>query len=269
MKKILFALLVTTAFFSCESEDHDVDNNNFKGSEVAYFTDGVSSSYFVTPTADVTRIQVGSTSTSPSARNYTVEVDPASTAIAGVDYTLPSTTVTIPANEYFGYVEVQGIFAGTTPEGSNLILNLKGNGNFANASYDLGIFQQCVSDLGGMYSVTTSYGFHDFLPNFSTNTQDVEIIALGDGLYEIGDFSGGLYDGGPYTAAYGTGPTSFTVQFSENCGIISWAGQSDPWGACIPLDGGVNAVSFADGVITMSWFCEGYGENGVSIYTPL
>jgi hypothetical protein len=36
----------------------------------------------------------------------------------------------------------------------------------------------------------------------------------------------------------------------------------------VPLEGGENSVG-ANGVITISWYCEGYGENGVSVYTPL
>jgi hypothetical protein len=124
-------------------------------------------------------------------------------------------------------------------------------------------------DLGGMYSVTTNYGYHDFLPNFNPNTEVMEIIDNGDGTFFVQDFSGGLYNGGPYTAAYGTGPTSMDVTFSNSCNKIQWENQNDPWGAIIPLDGGVNEVDIATGVITISWFCEGYGENGVSVYTPL
>ncbi|WP_430412016.1 hypothetical protein [Kordia sp.] len=124
-------------------------------------------------------------------------------------------------------------------------------------------------DLGGMYSVTTNYGYHDFLPSFNPNTEVTEIIDNGDGTFFIQDFSGGLYNGGPYTTAYGTGPTSFDVTFSNSCNKIQWTDQSDGYGACVPLTGGVNEVNIATGVVTISWFCEGYGENGVSVYTPL
>lgn len=124
-------------------------------------------------------------------------------------------------------------------------------------------------DLGGMYSVTTNYGFHDFLPSFNPNTETAEIVDNGDGTFFIQDFSGGLYNGGPYSAAYGTGPTSFDVTFGNSCNKIQWENQNDPWGAVIPLPGGVNEVDVATGVVTISWFCEGYGENGVSVYTPM
>ena len=120
-----------------------------------------------------------------------------------------------------------------------------------------------------MYSVTTNYGYHDFLPSFNPNTEVMEIVDNGDGTFFVQDFSGGLYNGGPYSAAYGTGPTSMDVVFSNSCNKIQWENQSDPWGAIVPLSGGVNEVDIATGVVTISWLCEGYGENGVSVYTPL
>ena len=269
MKKIIFLLAITLGMFSCE-EDGALDNevDNYSGPDVTYFTDGTSGSYFVTPAEEAATIQIGSTTTSASDRTFTVVVDAASTATSGVDYSLATTSVTIPANEYFAEINVQGIFAGVTPEGTNLLLSLEGNGPIE-ATYDLSIIQLCESDLAGMYSVTTTYGYHDFLPTFSTNTQDVEIMEVDDATYFIQDFSGGLYDGGPYSAPYGTGPESFDVTFTENCGTIAWENQSDPWGTVVQQPGTSSTVDFDSGVITISWFCNGYGENGVSVYTPL
>lgn len=126
----------------------------------------------------------------------------------------------------------------------------------------------CPSSLAGEYTVTTTYGYHDFLPDYNPNTLDVvEIEEIGTGKYKIFDFSGGLYSIGPYAAAYNT--TDLQVEFSEVCNELFWEDQSDPWGALIPLEGGVNSVDPDTGVITISWFCAGYGENGVSVYTPL
>jgi len=126
----------------------------------------------------------------------------------------------------------------------------------------------CPSDLAGEYTVTTTYGYHDFLPDYNPNTLDVvEIKQVGTGRYEVFDFSGGLYSEGPYVAAYNT--VDFKVEFSEVCNDILWEGQGDPWGEVVPLPNGVNSVDPATGIITISWLCNAYGENGVSIYTPL
>jgi hypothetical protein len=124
----------------------------------------------------------------------------------------------------------------------------------------------CVSDLAGMYSVTTTYIYHDFLPAFDVHTFEAEIVREGDGIYSTTDFSGGLYSEGPYTTAYGT--TGLPVTFSNVCGNINWSGQSDPWGPIVPADGSNNMVD-SDGVITIHWYCEAYGEEGISVYTPL
>jgi hypothetical protein len=117
-----------------------------------------------------------------------------------------------------------------------------------------------------MYSMTTTYGFHDFLPDYSENTQDIEIVELGGGAYFIEDFTGGLYSTGPYRGAYSTEATN--AEITENCGLITWSGQSDTWGAMIPTVGETNSVDL-DGVITINWTCEAYGEYATSIYTPL
>lgn len=121
-------------------------------------------------------------------------------------------------------------------------------------------------DLAGTYSVTTTYSTHDFLPDYSTNTGTYEIFANGDGTFYVNDFSGGLYSSGPYVGAYGT--SEFVVTFYEICGEILWDGQSDYWGAVVASEGGVNSVDPDTGIITISWKCLGYGEEGVSVYTP-
>ncbi|MDG2357882.1 MAG: hypothetical protein P8L21_06345 [Polaribacter sp.] len=269
----LIGVILTIGFTSCEDENYGVEVNNFNGN-VAYFISGKKDNYFVSPNADAFKIQVGATNKSNSDRNYTIEVSPESTATKGVDFSVASSTVTIPAGEYFGEISIVGIYEGTTTTGSELILSLKGDSSdpaMINNSFSLSIFQKCISDLAGNYSVTTTYGFHDFLPDFNPYTMEMEIVAVDQeaGLYQISDFSGGLYSIGPYSTSYETDSESFTVQFTENCGKISWKNQSDAFGPCIPTERGINSVDFSSGKITISWTCEKYGENGVSVYTPI
>lgn len=270
MKKIIYSLLAIALVLSCsDTDNHGVDVNNFNGeSSVAYFTDGVSGNYFVTSSENIYSIQVGATDLSTSDRTYTLEIDETSTAVQGLDYSLSDMSVTIPAGSYFGSIDVQGIFAGTTAEGSNLVINMVGDGAMVNAQFDLFIVQLCISDIAGMYSVTTTYGYHDFLPTDSVITQNMEIVELGDGLYSVSDFSGGLMESS-YNDAYGTGGLSQNeLVFNENCGLISWSEQIEPFGPLEMLDGGTNSVD-SNGVVTISWFCPTWGENGVSVYTPL
>ncbi len=267
MKKtilLLTAVVLSTFMFSCDEDD---TRQVYNSGTVTYFTE-TASNLFVTTDNPSTTIEVVSTTTSSAARTYQLSVNTdETTAIEGVDYTLAASSVTIPAGSYFGSFEVGGLFDGALETGSTLVLDLAGDNTavFDN-QYSLGIFKLCESDLGGTYEVTTTYGYHDFLPDFNPHTQMMDITALGLGAYFVQDFSGGLYDGGPYSGAYGTGPTSMDVEFTDICGNISWIGQADPWGD-INMNG-VNEVDAMTGVITTSWTATGYGENGVSTYVP-
>lgn len=274
MKKILGLIALSTLFFACETEDI-FEKENFSGSSTTYFADGTSGTYFVTFEEAPATVRIVTTTLSSSDRVYNIEVDTeASTAVLGTDFTLPSATVTIPANEYFGEFTVQGDFDTATETGLDAVFNI--TGNTANDvmvgdsdRYTLSLFKQCVSELDKTYSVTTTYGYHDFLPDYSTATIETTIARV-DGSevdYTIEDFSGGLYSVGPYASAYGT--AAVPLEFTDVCGNISWTGQTDYWGDIIPLDGGVNSVDLETGVITISWYCTGYGEEGVSVYTPI
>jgi hypothetical protein len=268
MKKIFLLLTCVTlmsTFTSCNDEE---DIHVYDSGDIAYFSE-TASSLFVTIDNPSEDIQIVSTATSSSDRTYTVTIDPSSTAAEGVDFSLASSTLTIPAGEYFGTVTVNGIFDGALEAGSKLILNLTSTSSEV-ATFDfthtVSIFKLCESDLGGTYEVTTTYGYHDFLPDFNPYTTTMDIEALGDANYFVQDFSGGLYTEGPYASAYGTGPTSFDLTFTDICNNISWVDQSDPWGT-VDMDG-VNSVDPETGIITTSWYCNGYGENGVSVYVP-
>ena len=138
-----------------------------------------------------------------------------------------------------------------------------------------GFVDDC-NDIGGMYSVTTTYGYHDFISSVGdTFTQEVTITAVGDGTFSIPDFSGGLWPG-PYNDAYGPYPNggNLPLVFSEVCGDIMWSGQSELYGNILMQsetlgDNGANEVDPDTGVITISFYCDGYGEFATSVYTPL
>ena len=124
----------------------------------------------------------------------------------------------------------------------------------------------CPSDLAGMYEMVTTYNQHDFLPDFDSNTMDMEVVKVDEGIYEVADFSGGLYSGGPYNVNYGT--TDLVIEFQEICNEITWSGQQDPWQALLVDPDGDNFVDPATGVITISPLGEVYGESWTSVYTP-
>jgi len=259
----VLTFLMAFVFISCDESD---DTQIYSGNEITYF-DVTTSTFLVTADNPSMDVEIVSTVATTADRTFSVSVDPASTA-TGDEYALASNTITIAAGEYTGTLTVNGVFDGASESGSKLILNLTGD---ALASFDtsvtLNIFKLCVSDLGGTYEVTTTYGYHDFLPDYASNTMTTEVEDLdGQGTYQVADFSGGLYESGPYAGAYGT--YGLPLVFSDICGNISWEGQTDFWGDIVPLDGGVNSVDFNTGIITISWYCTGYGENWVSVYVP-
>lgn len=148
-----------------------------------------------------------------------------------------------------------------------LIIVNTNNGSFR-SNRNVAAVVSCSSDLAGLYESHTVYGYHDFLPDFSEHTTQVEIVQENDGIYFMEDLSGGLYSVGPYVAAYAT--TGVPGTFRDVCNTISLAGNQDDWGAF--GDNADQAASHVDpetGVITLYWKADAYGENGVTTLTPV
>nr|WP_321225007.1 hypothetical protein [uncultured Psychroserpens sp.] len=284
IKFILLTIICSGLMVSCNIDDDTQQLEadfattpfvvGFANSEVspAFLTDGAVNMF----SENVVLLGGNDFSNNPSI-TVNFDVDASSTAVAGTDYDFinDSQSITIEENRDFATIDLNFYSENIDIDNPKvLILNITSANNNAVVGSQfqtlvITINGICFSDIGGMYSVTTTYGYHDFLPAYNPQTTDIEIEALGDGMYRVFDMSSGLYSSGPYADAYGTGATSFDVIFSENCGDISWSNQTDGYGAVIPLAGGVNSVDPDTGVVTMSWFCEAYGENGVSVYTPL
>jgi hypothetical protein len=279
MKKIntlhclLFAFVtISLLFTACQEEDL-----TYQSGDAFHFTaESINTSEnSVTPVI----IPIVYTKTSAVAGSVTVSITSA-TATEGVDYIVlnPSMTFDFTADQYHDTLLIQPIDNSLLEEDKVIDITfssgsaalgypgLEGGTSFDSLALTLQDDDCAILDLGGTYSVTSTYGFHDFLPDYTTNTMQMAVISNGDGTYSPEDFSGGLYGSGPYVAAYGTTPIA-DVAISELCGAVSWSGASDPWGDLVMTPGGVNEVN-ASGVMTLSWTALGYGENAVSIYAP-
>lgn len=122
----------------------------------------------------------------------------------------------------------------------------------------------CPSDLAGTYSVLTTATSTDTGPTPAENPitnfpYNVTITADGGGSYTISDAFGGVYF--LWYDIYGiTGDEEGT--FSDVCGVISGT-FPEPFGTDVVYDGTVNS----DGTLTIHWI-NGYGDEGVSTYTP-
>ncbi|MEO7982677.1 MAG: hypothetical protein ABI688_01220 [Bacteroidota bacterium] len=81
--------------------------------EQAHFVNKTVATYYVKNDPNsVYKIPIGLTTTSSSARTVVISVSSSTGAIAGTQYTIPSTTVTIPANSVVDSLAVKGLFAG-------------------------------------------------------------------------------------------------------------------------------------------------------------
>lgn len=121
--KLSFVLFLFVGLFGCDSTD---DNTSFLNdrTSVSFFAPSGSATLLVNEVgASTYDVIVGISEPKPIARAFVVTIDPSSTAVENVDYTMSSTLV-IPANSVVGKITVSGNYGASTLEGKKLILNL-------------------------------------------------------------------------------------------------------------------------------------------------
>jgi len=272
MKKLnyLIALVFTAGLFvGCEEDSTYRDA--YVGADVVYFSDS-EVNFFVKNNSSTTNIKVVTTNASSADRTFDVEVDASSTA--SNEYTLASNSVTIPAGSYEGTLTINGNFDNASQDGTKLIINLTSgvpeiDNMGSNTSITVNIYKLCESNLAGNYTMTTTFGYHDYLPSFNPNTIEVELVAVTENSYEVvGDFTGGLW-GDLYASAYGTSAREGVI-ISDICNVISWnqTAFGDQFGGNIVYGDTSSYVDPATGNIYISWECTAYGEFAVSVYEP-
>lgn len=255
MKKInkyFTILFVTLLFTSCLVDDEAPSDNNDTGPNIAGFARG---SQNLSAVADGNTVEFGIVLElkGPSVRNFTEDVtvtvssDPASTAIEGVHYEFPSSTITLTkANNYFGTLPITVITEGVVaPLTAELILNVAsatGNNVVANGNKTtLNFVYQCFADLSGTYLVTNDFCF----PSFTTT-----ITANPDGSWHLGSADGGfLHQCTSNTSLLNAG------NITELCGEILPTGDLDFGtlgfsGAIGDIQGGTWDAE--NGILTMS-----------------
>ena len=113
---------------------------------------------------------------------------------------------------------------------------------------------ECPSEYGGMYTVSTTYMMIDTNivdTVFTVDGYETSITKTGDFSYSIGEASGGLYTPtGLYGINFGT--TGMPLNIVEDCGGVSFSGQTDELGQEISMGSGGNGVDAATGVFTIS-----------------
>jgi len=196
----------------------------------------------------------------------TVEVDPTSTAVQGVHYTLASNTVTIPAGQVIGQLPVTVLTGNIEPtETPNLVLKItSANGAKVSVNYSSLTFRIrviCPSNLVGTYNVfwrTLIVGDGDggadqTLTNFTIAAAPrITLTSTATGVYTMSDMSFGLYPG----IYSDTAPTG---TFTDRCNnLIGASTNRDRYSDPFTISG---VSTPADGKIVITW-SNTWGDGG-------
>lgn len=199
----------------------------------AHFANSTSGSFYVQNTPDASfKIPVGITAPTDAPVTVTISASSPTGAAAGAQYSLPSTSITIPAGETLDSFTVNGIFAGFAGNRiDTVIFNISG-GDAApsdyNSTYTLVMQQYC------------NVSINDFSGTFIA--QDYLV-------------STGAPDGGPYTVTITPGTstgTSGTVTIEGLLGIPNPFTVNLNWS---------NPANFTTSIAEQNWFMHAtYGQ---------
>lgn len=208
---------------------------------------------------DLLQVQVNRVSTiATSAVTLTIAVDPTSTAVKGVHYSLESNTVTIPAGEFvanFPVTILTGNISPTeTPQLKLLITSATGaelSPNYADLAINIRVV--CPSAI----SVATDVWVATGVSGFGTFTADVKVTPLGSGRYVISDVSAGLY------AAFGFSTTQEAI-YSDNCNALTFVqSRQTEFSISAPVvDPKVGSYNAATKTMVVYWHDPQNGING-------
>lgn len=220
---------------------------------------------------DVTEFQVNLVAAAQSSPiTITVAADPASTAIEGVHYELPSSTITIPAGQNVVNFPIRVLTGNIDPsETPDLLLTMTtATGATIAENYktlDFRIRVICPSDLAGTYTVfwerlqtgDGSGGAAQTATNFVINAaNEVTVTQVATGVYQVNDMSFGMYPG-IYSDSRPVG------RFSDTCDVIDGASTNvDRYGDPFTIEGVVNS----DDTITITW-SNTWGDGGTVVLT--
>lgn len=227
--KYLFLGLSIALLASCIDDDPGIGDNiqatpNIIGFEepsasVSAVAGGMETEFAKTVVVSIEGPNLGAIESDVTA---TVTVDPSSTAVEGVHYTLPSNTFTIgPDDNFFSDFAITMLADGITPplaENPQLILNVSttsGDGSViaSGRSLVVNMLYLCFADLSGTYLVTNDYcgpgNPNGNLPYTVTITQNSD-----------GSWYSTVADGAFLNGCTGNVTLENYGSFNEVCGVI-------------------------------------------------
>ena len=136
------------------------------------------------------------------------------------------------------------------------------SGTFSSGT-TLDVAVSCTSALAGTYDASTTGTSTDACcPGTVTVTSTVTLTDAGGGIYDISDWSGGLYF--EWFDIFGIVPDSNTGQVQDICNTFTVVTDTEPFGETLEGSGSVDP---ATGVITYTWLT-GFGDTGTTTLTP-
>jgi hypothetical protein len=259
---MVLATLTTTACF----DDQGVDTF-FGGNQVEFNAGNLPNGLTSTQTrtsdtqTDILQVQVNRVSTSGSgAITVNIAVDPTSTAVSGVHYSLPSNTVTIPAGEFVANFPVTILTGNIEPSETpqlKLVMESATGADLSSNYADLAINIRVVCP--SAISVATDVWAATGVSRFGTFTADVSVTPLGNGRYVISDVSAGLY------AAFGFGTIQEAI-YSDNCNALTFvqARQTEFAISAPAVDPKVGSYDDATKTIVVYWSDPNNAINGTT-----
>jgi hypothetical protein len=264
MKKIIF-ILFAFAMFACKEENVlDLKESNVL---VHFPTISINETAILTSPGQIetSSIQISIIGNAPTSDlQVTVSVDENSTAVEGVHYNLPSTSVTIPAGEFGAELEYEVILDGfeSPDDQRTLILTLSGNSTEGVADKDLtaniamSISCPIPEALYGTYNVTTTETSPAGCAGV-TNVVTLEPIEGSIVGVAISDVTGGLY-----ANCYGSADNPGTISY--RCGEIIMTDVEDVvYGG--DVFNGSGSYNVETGELTITW-SNGFGDAGTSVF---
>ncbi|WP_430412017.1 hypothetical protein [Kordia sp.] len=173
--KNFIKLFIACAFLVSCGDFEEVIYDGVNGQPIAFFDETSSTIEVEINQTNSGEVKIGVSTLSSSDRTITVSADAASTADPAM-YSFNS-TVTIPANEYFGTLTVTGIDEGLTTAGRTVLLNVEDSSGIvgSTASHTLTLVEVCPTPdtyMLGQYMLQDTSGL-----NFTDET--VTIVSTG------------------------------------------------------------------------------------------
>lgn len=257
---VVFAAMATTSCFDDPGTEVFIDVNH-----VEFNAGNLPNGLTATQTrnsdsqTDLLQIQVNRVSTNASsAITMNIAVDPTSTAVNGVHYSLASNSVTIPAGEFVANFPVTILTGNIEPtETPQLKLKIESatgaelSPNYADLAINIRVV--CPSSI----SLATDTWAATGVSGFGTFTADVKVTPLGNGRYVISDISAGLY------AAFGFSTTQEAI-YSDNCNALTFVQRRQAeFGISAPtVDPKVGSYNSATKTMVVYWSDPQNGING-------